>query len=124
MVSSFIDRHGDRLYCSIVLDLLTTTLFDTHVLLCSLDSLCYGTNMHLPIDHNHPKFICKPVGYGGGTFMLLISHLSTIPMGFLIAIDQLSWSCTSHFLAVISGITATSAYGGSGTFCFFRLCTC
>lgn len=62
MVSSFIDCHGDRLYRSIVLDLLTTTLFDTLVLLCSLDGLCYGTNMHLPIDHKSSKFRLQTSG--------------------------------------------------------------
>lgn len=62
MVSSFIDCHGDRLYRSIVLDLLTTTLFDTLVLLCSLDGLCYGTSMHLPIDHKSSKFRLQTSG--------------------------------------------------------------
>lgn len=62
MVSSFIDCHGDRLYCSIALDLLTTTLFDTLVLLCSLDGLCYGTNMHLPINHKSSKFRLQTSG--------------------------------------------------------------
>ncbi|KAL3566744.1 hypothetical protein D5086_032159 [Populus alba] len=62
MVSSFIDHHGDRLYCSNALDLLTTTLFDTHVLLCSLDGLCYGTNMHLPIDHKSSKIHLQTSG--------------------------------------------------------------
>jgi hypothetical protein len=60
--SSFIDCHGDRLYRSIVLDLLTTTLFDTLVLLCSLDGLCYGTSMHLPIDHKSSKFRLQTSG--------------------------------------------------------------
>lgn len=56
MVSSYC--HCDRLYCSIALDLLTTTLF----LLCSLDGLCYGTNMHLPIDHKSSKFRLQTSG--------------------------------------------------------------
>lgn len=56
MVSSYC--HGDRLYCSIALDLLTTTL----VWLCSLDGICYGTNMHLPIDHKSSKFRLQTSG--------------------------------------------------------------